>query len=183
MPIKILTTNAVRWRKTVVEAKVLISFEGGKRSLKWLPTGSTSPPKKRREDRWRVSLMAFPPVTWNIKPVTEYKMRKTQMFPFLRLVDLERQWPKKGLVLRKAIKDAWGKMLWFKREEAVDREAALATNLASEVNGDESKTNYKYRINRVSKFLIGWCERQSSTEAAKGHSITKASLANKNDPT
>lgn len=68
-------------------------------------------------------------------------------------------------------------MLRFKREEAVDREAALATNLASEVNGDESKTNYKYRINRVSKFLIGWCERQSCTEVAKGHSITKASLA------
>lgn len=47
-------------------------------------------------------------------------------------------------------------MLTCKREEVVDREAALATNLASEVNGDESKKNYRDRINGVSNFLTGW---------------------------
>lgn len=44
----------------------------------------------------------------------------------LRLLDLESWWRKKGLVLRKAIKDAWGGLLRLKREETIDREAALA---------------------------------------------------------
>lgn len=75
-----------------MEAKLLISFEGGKGLLNDCQQVVLAPSsKKRREDRCRVSLMAFPPVTWNIKPVTDYKMRKTQMFPSLRLVDLERQ--------------------------------------------------------------------------------------------